>query len=587
VFVSQQVLRDKHSKNFKKGAKFLWQLNKPKQDVVKKISKENNVSLPVAEVLFSRGFRTKLAVQEFLQTFKEQCVYSPEFLKDSKKAVKRILQAIEKKEKILIFGDYDVDGITSTTVALKALMPLGANINYFLPNREKDGYGLSAKIIEKAHRSGYKLIITVDNGITAFKPIEKANQRDIDVVVTDHHKEHGDLPPAHAIVNPNQKQCSYPFKNLAGVGVIFKLMQMLYEKLDKQFPEDIYELLMLGTVADVVPLIGENRYWVRKGLSSINKQKSYALEVLAKNNKLTKQTFDSLDIGFMIAPQINALGRLDDSRDAVKFLMSSDEEVVEKIGAVLRKKNEERKLVEQKIYDQIEGVIFDKNIDLKHENIIMAAHTSWPSGIIGLVAGKLMHNFGKPAFLFHHDTKKNLFKGSCRSIKEFNVFEALVECKDLLISFGGHAHAAGLKVRADNLPALKEKLEKIVLQQVDPVDLQPKISVDATLSLDEAGFAFMNEMRMLEPFGNQNPQPVFYIEKVTLVKPPVVLKGKHVKCFIFSHGIVKPIIFFNRPDLYKVLSSIGDDSFDVCAYVTKNEWQERVSIELQGVDVAF
>lgn len=569
------------------GVKYRWNIKRPDDAAIRTISNANNLSLSIAHVLFSRGYIEQKDLMPYLFSSFEQDVPNPRLLKDAQVAADRILKAIEKKEKILIFGDYDVDGATSTSLMLLALIPLDANINYFLPNRVRDGYGLSKKIVTKAADNDYQLIVTVDNGITSYEAAEEAEKRGIDLIITDHHRQHDTLPTALAIINPNQFACEYPFKSLAGVGVIFKIMCLIYEMKGLELPQKVYELLLLGTIADVVPMLGENRYWVRHGLGLANKNRSIALETLMNNGNLTKSVIGSLDIGFMIAPQINALGRLDDSREAVKFLISSDVDEVQRIGLILKNINEERKRVERGIFDEVEGAIANQHINLEKENVILAAHENWPAGVIGLVAGKLAHNYGRPTFLFHHDKKNGLVKGSCRSIPEFNVFDALTECKDMLLSFGGHSFAAGLKLKASDLPKLKAHLEAQVLAKVDPDDLIPKITADAYLELGEVNNKIISDMSQLEPFGNSNPQPTFIINDVTLVKPPTLLKDKHVKAMVFADGILKPVVFFNRPDIYKLLKEIGDAPFNLAGHVMKNEWQGNVRIELQGIDIAL
>jgi len=361
----------------------------------------------------------------------------------------------------------------------------------------------------------------------------------------------------------------------------------VYEYLQiKQMPEKIYELLLLGTVADVVPLTGENRFWVRYGLHRINQYKSSALQALANNGSLNKESLDSLDIGFIIAPQINALGRLSDPRDAVKFMISSDTTDVQRIGAILKKMNDERKQVEQHIYKSIEQSISNKLIDVEQEYVIIATNDAWPSGVIGLVAGKLVHNYGRPTFLFHLD-KDGIAKGSCRSIPEFNIFDALNANSDILIQYGGHACAAGVKIKQENLPLLKERLSQQMAALFRLDDLQPKLVIDAPLQLQDATQKLLSDLEQLEPFGNQNTQPLFIIKDVTLLKQPQILKDKHVKCMIFAQGIIKPVIFFNRPDLLPVLQNIGEKSFHLAAHILKNEWGGSTRIELQGIDIAY
>jgi single-stranded-DNA-specific exonuclease len=569
------------------GLKYQWNVAQADADEVREIAYKHNITIPIAYVLYTRGYRHENDVRSFLFSSYEKDVPHPSGMKGMAIAAERIMQAIKRGEKILIFGDYDVDGVTSSSLALTALIPVGARINFFLPNRQKDGYGLSVKAVQQAAQNGYSLIVTVDNGTTAFAAAEEAQRRGVDLIITDHHRPHDHVPPALAIINPHQSDCPYPFKHLAGVGVTFKLMCMIYELMGiKQLPEKTYELLLLGTVADVVPLVGENRFWVRHGLHTINNTRSNAIKMLAQNSNLTKDEFTSLDIGFMIAPQINALGRISDPRDAVKFMISADMADVEKVGKVLKEMNEERKKIDSAIYQAIERKIESGQIDLSKELVIIDHSNEWPPGVIGLVAGKIMHNYGRPTLLLHFDNE-GIAKGSCRSIPEFNMFDALTAAGDLLIQFGGHSFAAGLKLEQKNVPALKQRLNERLAGLVTMAELQPKITIDGPLQLPDIDGNFMENLEQLEPFGNQNPQPMFYIQNVSLLKPPQVLKEKHVKCMVFSEGIIKPVIFFNRPDLIPVLQKIEDKPFHLAAHVTKNEWNGSVRFELQGVDLAL
>jgi len=568
------------------GKKFTWDIREVDDAIVRDIAYTHHLSLPIAHILAVRGLTKPEDVRAFLFTSFEQDVPDARHLKDSDIVIERLLRAIKYHEKILIFGDYDVDGITACSIALTALLPLGAQVNFYLPNRIKDGYGLSPVAVKKAAENGFNLIITVDNGITAFEAAKEAQSRGVDLIITDHHRPDGDMPPAMAIVDPHRPDCPYPFKHLAGVGVIFKLMCLLYTRLEKVIPDKMYELMLLGTVADVVPLIGENRFWVRHGLAKVNQRRSTALSTLALNNNVTKDALNSLDIGFMIAPQLNALGRLSDPREGVKFLIGSDTADTERIGAILKKLNEERKEIEQKIYGDIDRTIARKKIDIEKERIIIAGNANWPSGVIGLVAGKLTHAYGRPTILFHLDHNAGIAKGSCRSIQEFNIFNALSRHKDLLESFGGHACAAGLKLSIDNIEKLKERLEADLSEIFTIEQLRPHIIIDAPLQLGEMTGTLISNLDHLEPFGNQNPQPLFKISQVTQLKSPQIFKEKHVKCTIFADGIIKPVIFFNRPDILPILESLGDQPFDLAAHVFKNEWEGKVKIELQGIDIS-
>ena len=567
------------------GLKYRWQLTDADEAAVRQLSVQCSLSVPIARTLYARGYTTAEQVFAFL-TMGEEWIADPALLKGAVDAVDRLQRALENNEKILIFGDYDVDGITSTAIMLSCLLPLKANINYFLPNRKRDGYGLSSKIVKKAAESGYHLIVTVDNGIGAHQAVADAKALGLDVIITDHHQVHGGMPNADVIVNPHQPECPYPYKDFAGVGVIFKIMALLYARLGKELPQKAYELLMLGTIADVVPLRDENRYWVQRGLAHINATRSFAVQVLAGNgNVASKAALNSRDIGFSIAPQLNALGRLDDPRDGVTFLISTDFGHVMQVGTTLKAINEERKRIDRGIFEEIVATVENKQIDLDKENLILAAHNEWPAGVIGLVAGKLVQQYGRPSILLHL-TKDGLAKGSCRSIEAFNIFDALVECQDFLVSFGGHACAAGLSLKQDDVPKLKEVIEARIARELTPEDLVQKLEVAAKTSLPEINAAFVKQLQSLEPFGNANPEPVFWVEGVTLVNEPKLLKHKHVKCTVFADGVIKPLMFFNRPELYTMLLAQKDKAFDVAATVVENEWQGRTSVELLGVDIA-
>ncbi len=568
------------------GKKYIWKIAEIDQQKIAAIAARYNLSFAVAHVLYTRGFTDEERIEAFLFSSFENNVPDARLLKDAEKAVDRILLAMERQEQMLVFGDYDVDGITSSSLMMICLLPLGAKINYFLPNRVKDGYGLSTKIVERAAQNKYAVIITVDNGITAIEQAQRAKELGIDLIITDHHRPHAHVPDAFAIVNPNQVDCGYPHKTLAGVGVTFKILSLLYEKKGLQLPPKAYELLLLGTVADVVPLIGENRFWVRHGLHYINKVESLSFKLLKANGKVTKPKLSSTDIGFSITPQINALGRLQDPRQAVKFLIGTDVENAENVAKVLLEMNEARKAIERSIVEEIEEQIRLKRIDVEKENVIIAASNSWPSGVIGLVASRFVSAYGKPTLLFHL-TKDGLAKGSCRSIPEFNMFDALTASSDLLIQFGGHSVAAGLSLSVDNLPLLKARLEELVATQLTPFDLQPKIRVDAEVSLSDLTKKLIDDLEHLEPFGNSNEQPIFFVKNVVQVQKPQLLKDAHVKCFMFADGVIKPVMFFNRPELFEFFNERYETSFTLAARVSENHWQDRVNIELIGVDVAL
>lgn len=552
---------------------------------IAEIAAQHTISYPIAQVLLSRGYSESPEIEKFLFTDSSSLAPITE-LKHAERAVERILSAINTGEKVLISGDYDVDGITASSLMMLCLRPLSQAINFFLPHRTRDGYGLSITTVERAAHNGYSLLITVDNGITAHEPVRRARELNLDVIITDHHTPLGGVPDAYAVVNPHQEGCAYPFKYFAGVGVVFKLMSLLYERLNKPLPEKAYELLLLGTVADVVPLKGENRYWVRYGLARVNKNRSYALNKLCTQAKITKDSLTSLDIGFGVAPQINALGRLDDPRDGVQFLIGTDTTIIDTVGEHLLRCNIARKDIERTVLQDIIAQINSGVLDITQRRVIVAAGSHWPPGVIGLVASRLVGIYNRPVIIMHVGSD-GIAKGSGRSLGKFNLFQALSHCATLLEKFGGHAHAAGLSIESAKIPKFIEMIDAYAHTILTTDDLISTLTLDAQLSLPEITAHFMRDMRHLEPFGAENKQPVFYISNGTIIKTPQLLKEQHVKAALFDQGVIKPILFFNKPELYPILCDLvsSQQNISVAAHVVENHWNGSVSTELQGLDI--
>lgn len=569
------------------GAKYLWCRQEHDTTSLHRFAEKHNLSLPVVETLLSRGVSTDQAITDFLFTPAETLVGDPSLLKDAEKAVVRIERALQLKEKILIAGDYDVDGVTSSALLLACLAPLGACVNFFLPHRQRDGYGLSVRTIERAAANGYTVVITVDNGITAYEPARKARELGIDLIITDHHRPYPELPDAYAIVNPHQETCPYPFKHFAGVGVIFKLMSLLYMRRGQLLPLQVHELLLLGTIADVVPLLDENRYWVRHCLQRLEIGKgSMALEMLKLNARYVKPKLSSLDIGFYLAPQINALGRLDDARAAVHFLLGTDKDEIVRIGAILLEHNTMRKKIEQSVVAAIIAAIEKGDMVLDRHAVLVACDATWQAGVVGLAASRLVALYGRPAIVLHL-TPEGIAKGSCRSIPEINMFELLQEMSDMLLSFGGHPMAAGVSLRADRLDEFRERLHAAVIARVDIKTLRQKIYLDGSISLQDITTRFMHDVSMLEPFGAANREPLFYLSDVSLVGAPQLLKDAHVKFKICADGVLKSVIMFNRPDVYHALCRQDTKPFDLAVSVVANQWNGVTSLELSALDIAY
>lgn len=566
-------------------SRYFWKFTHIDPQVAHKLSLECNIPLPLASILVGRGMLSKSDLLKFLVGVTDS--QDPTLLKDAIKAVERIERAIVDQEPILIFGDYDVDGMTSSAIGMLVLQQLGARVDYKLPHRVKDGYGLSAKAINHAHALGFKVVITVDNGTTAHEAALRAQELGIDLIITDHHQPKEQLPEVYALVNPHQSDCQYPYKYFCGAGVIFKLMQLLAQRAGLVLPEKVYELLALGTIADVVPLSGENRFWVKKGLAVINQQPSMAFTQLATNSKKNLEVWGSQDIGFGITPQLNALGRLDDPREAVNFLIGQDTEHISNIGQLLLELNEKRKLVEKGILQEIQAKIASKEIDLQTKHVIVAASANWPAGVIGLVAGKLMQQYGRPVLLFHLDEAAGLAKGSARSISGFDLFKALTLCEGLLKTFGGHPVAAGLSLDIDKLDILQDTLCHLVAEQFSIQELRPSLKIDLRIAMDEMDWPLFRQLQKLEPFGHHNPVPIFCFPKVILLGPPRVFQGQHLSCQVFFNGVTKKVMFFYSPELLQQFQANQGKPFDLVAQLSVNFWQGQQSLELLGLDVCF
>ena len=574
------------------GCKYLWSLPCPeKRAKAVQNALSYSFSFPVMQLLVERGYDSPEALEAFLFTSRERDVADSRLLVDGERAVERINRAIAQGEKILIAGDYDVDGMTATSLMMAALLPLGAHVNFFLPHRIRDGYGLSVQTIKRAAENGYRVVITVDNGITAFEAAAEAARLGIDLIITDHHQPHETLPVAYAVVNPCRSDCLYPFKKLAGVGVAFKLMTLLYEHHEhheqqkKDLPEEVYELLLLGTIADVVPLISENRYWVRRGLQKVEDRASVALQVLKRNARMV-QSLSATDIGFFLTPQLNALGRLENPREAVNFLIGDDFEVTERIGAKLFALNQARKQVEKGVVSEVKNQIQQGVITLENQRSIMAFHGGWQPGVIGLAAGRIASEYGLPTFLFH-ETSHGLLKGSCRSNAQVNIFEVLQDAREHLLQFGGHAAAAGLSLKKEQFPFFKAHVEKVLHERWVEDDFKIKLTCDADLTLEEANSKLLRDLAYVEPFGCGNERPVFYIKGATVIGKPQLIKEEHVRCMLFADGVVKPVIFFGRPELFDILLKVENEQIQCAVYVVENNWEGRRRVEFHGIDVAI
>lgn len=576
--------------------------NEENKKIVSDIAKNNGISEICASLLYNRGYKTNQDVKSFLN-FEDILMYSPLILKDVEKAASRIKDAIDNGERIVIYGDYDVDGVTSVTTLYLYLKNLGAQVSYYIPNRVGEGYGLSNDAIKLLSTYGVSLIITVDTGITAINEVEYARSLGIDIVVTDHHECQEQIPDAVAVVNPHRDDCEYPFKQLAGVGVIFKVIcayEILYvfgkdNEIDavKSIYYRFADLVAIGTIADVMPIVDENRMIVKLGLSILEKSPRLGLLALMETAALgsnpnvrpaidnSKQSrprkINSTYIGFTIAPRINAAGRISSATRAVELLLSDDVNQAAELALELCEINYQRQKEENKIAEEAYQKI-EKHLDVSSQKVIVVEDDEWMQGVVGIVSSKVTDKYGLPSILISFDGASegeasglDIGKGSGRSIKGFNLVEALAYSKDTLVKFGGHELAAGLSIRRKDIPAFREKINEYAESVLSEEDLYYTIEADRELSFEDITLNLAKELSVLEPFGNANPTPNFIMRGVKVMRAYLIGSGNHTK-FVFEHNgkTVSAIIFhksyfnlrINEGDMVDLLFSLDVNKFN-------------------------
>lgn len=501
-----------------------WNIVKHDYDRVSEFSAALGRPPLVAALLIARGFGNESDARRFLEPSLAD-LNDPFLLKGIDAAVARIRTAIAGDEKILIWGDYDVDGTTGTVLLRKALISLGARTTFHIPNRFTEGYGLNKEYLERAKSDGVGLVITVDCGTRSFEPIARAREIGLDVIVTDHHLSDPELgiPSAAAVVNPNQAGCEYPDKQLAGVGVALKLAQALIG--DGGHSEQINEFLeiaAIGTVADVMKLTGENRSIVSLGLRQLTRTRNLGLRALMEVADCTSE-MTSLHIGFRIAPRINAAGRMDVARHVVELLEATDAAAARKYAGLLDSRNRERQRIQQEI---AERAMLEAGAFPDHPFIVVGGE-GWHKGVIGLAASRIAEKLNKPTIVLSF--ADGVAHGSARTVGNFHVLNALAECSDMLIQFGGHSAAAGLQMETARLDELRERLGQYTSSLLGEGDRTPELSVDAVVTPESLSLELLDQLSCLEPFGVGNPKPVFVTRGLTLLRDPLVMKERHLK----------------------------------------------------------
>lgn len=549
-----------------------WRLCKGDQEKENILIRELGVNPIVAKLMVNRHIDVDEGRQFLQGTLSD--LLDPFTLKDMDVAVSLVLETIESHKPIVIYGDYDVDGITATSVLYRLLKKLGADVTYYIPERQSEGYGLNLEALEHLIERGTALVITVDCGISSYDIVEAVRDR-IDMIITDHHTAPDMIPRAKAVINHKQKDCPYKDKNLSGVGVAFKLCQALWLTKRGEWYLDDLDIVALGTVADVVPLVGENRIIVKSGLEKMNREPNLGIKKLIDVAGLHERTITSGHIGFTLAPRLNAAGRVTHATRAVELLVTDDEDIVEAIAAELNETNRERQELERNIHELARVDV--ANQGHKADYVTIVAGEEWHPGVIGIVASRLVEEFYKPTLAISiHD---GIGKGSCRSIDGFNIYDALKSCEDILLQFGGHAAAAGFSIDANRIDELRERLTKYCKAVITEEEYIPVVAIDAELPVDDIDVDIIDRVSDLEPYGMANSTPVFAIMEATV--QDIMLMGQlknHCKIIFETSNGTLDAIAWNRPDLFK--SIFVGTVVKVAFSLQKNEWQGMVSPQL-------
>jgi len=541
---------------------------------VVEIAGKFKISPLTAVVMYNRGIREDNDVEKFLSKDFNN-LYDPFLLKDMKKAVDRINLAIERKERITIYGDYDVDGITSIVILHKHLTEMGLEVGYYIPDRTEEGYGINKDALKKIKEDGTSLIITVDTGITACEEAVFASELGIDLIITDHHECKEQTPNAIATIDPKQKDCAYPFKNLAGVGVVFKLIQALQEETELPVLIEKYsDLLCLGTVADIAPLVDENRIIVTEGLARFKESKNVGLKTLMEICASNVKKITTTTIGYTIAPRINASGRLGCASRSADLFLTDDSSEAESLAQMICGENTVRQETEYKMFAEALEYI-ENNPEVLNDKVLVIAHENWHNGIVGIVSSKITEKFYKPSILFAVDGK--MAKGSGRGLVGFNLFEALENSAELLENHGGHELAAGLSIKTENIEAFRQKINEYA--KVNMIeDAKPVINVDAVVKAPFITMEMYHELNRLQPYGQGNSAPIFAINGIKIHRISQTGEGRHLRMTLLKEKKYFDAVGFGMGECIKEFHE--GDFVDVVFGIDINDYRGMVNLQL-------
>ena len=554
-----------------------WQIYETNESKVEELKKLYNLNDLIATILVNRNITKKEDVEKFLNPTRND-FYNPFLMTDMEKAVDRILVAIENKEKVTIYGDYDVDVITSITVLKSFLKDVGLEVDTYIPNRIDEGYGLNKKAIDKIKENGCQLMITVDCGISGIEEVEYANSLGIETIVTDHHEVGDVLPNALAVVDNKRKDSTYPFRELAGVGVAFKLIQAIGIKLELKEEEYLkyLDIVAVGTISDIVPLVDENRVITKLGLKLIRQTKNIGLKSIINSSGYSK--IDSNTISFGVAPRINACGRMGKAEEALKLLLSKNLNEAQELTRKLNEHNRERQDIEKRIFEDAIKQIEEKS--LANNRTIVVAGENWHHGVIGIVSSKITDMYFKPSILLC--LEDGIGKGSGRSIPGFDLHDALNKCLDTIDKFGGHAMAVGITVKEEKIPEFKEEFEKIAIDS-HIEEIMPIINIDAKVNLSNINREMVESLKQLEPFGEGNKMPIFVFKNLRIDSIRALSEGKHLKMTLKDNNTIINSIGFNIGKMaedYKI-----GDRIDLVGVLEINSFNGVDSLQINIKDI--
>lgn len=541
-----------------------------------------NIDRDILNLLYNRDIRDEEKIYKFINTSLDN-IHSPLLLKDVDRAVERILQAKENKEEVWIYGDYDVDGITSTSLCYLALSEIGITPRYYIPLRD-EGYGLNKEAMDYIKSQGGKVIITVDCGISAHPEIEYANSLGLEIIVTDHHEINNGNPPAYAVINPKREDNQFPFKYMAGVGTAFMLIYALFDRLEKK--EELYkylDIVAIGTVADIVPLLEENRIFTKFGMEQLNKSHWLGISMLIKKifEDYKTKKFNTYDIGFIIAPIFNAAGRLEDAKRAVELFIEKDHRVCSEIINELLNNNTERKEIQEMI---LEKALFKiENEKLFEDSVLVVAEEGFHHGVIGIVASKILDRYYKPTIIMEIKAEEGIATASCRSIEGFNMIEALNTMKELFVKYGGHAGAAGFSIKIENIDEFSKRINEYAKENIPESSLIKPVKLDITIPAYKISYDFIDKISLLEPFGFGNPSPLFALNncEISGVRP-IGKEKNHTMFNVRKDNLeIRNCVWFSSDDVFNEIASIShaDIAFKLKLETFKDKYMYKMYVE--------